>query len=183
MKIRANSSTRPFYVPKALLASVSPTLARHCASGHPALTNLESLQTFIAWLFHTPIATQNQKVLAQAWKFGSRFKIPAFQNEIMRHLIQCLHDKRIDLAAVSEAYKGHDSLVPCDLLRKAFVAQICYDNSDLRLGGVWGANDFKASGLSSNDDFREDMASATCVGLDCLDPDVGAKSEALLLPE
>lgn len=101
----------------------------------------------------------------------------------MRHLVQYLHDKRVDLAAVSEAYKGHESLVPYDLLRKAFVAQICYDNSDLRLGGVWGVNDFKTSGLSSNDDFREDMASATCVGLDCLDPDVGAKAEALLLPE
>lgn len=163
-----------YYVQKSLLATVSQELVAHCTSGFRAFPGIVSLRLFLGWLFGITVNIRDQKAMVQAWIFGARFKIPIFQNAVMRQLVNTLHEEDPDEAAISEAYTHPDSHTHGDLVRKAFIAQLCYE---LRCTGgslenLW-INNAVAKSLCENTQFSQDLASAVCFGTDVVDYDEG----------
>lgn len=187
----------PFYIQKTILASVSKELADDLKPDHEGIcrlctTTYDALRIFIAWLLRYPIESKSQELLAQSWRFGARYHIPAYQNEVMRRLVGVLHSEPVDVFAVRDAY-----VYTCDfepriagiiikrdrLLRKAFVTQLA---SNSRLGHPWESEEeaYVSSGLDLNHDFHKDFFHAVCLASSEDGPmESGAQIEGLLVEE
>lgn len=176
-----------------MLAGVSQELADLCATS-PALAELrplpvadpEPLHIFLIWLYRFPIKTTDQKGLVQGWKFGAKFKIASFQNDVMRRLVGLLRSDSVRAIAVLDAYNESEPAVRCDLHRKAFVAQIFYDVASFSgsLGRMLTVEEYTASGLSDNAEYKDDIANAVSSGADFLDLEAGGPDiEDLLIKQ
>ena len=176
LKVSAVSGP-PFYVQKTILASVSKELADDLQPDHEGIcrlctTTYDALRIFIGWLLRYPIQSKSQELLAQSWRFGARYHIPAYQNEVMRQLVGVLHSEPVDVFAVRDAY-----VYTCDfepliagiivkrdrLLRKAFVTQLA---SNSRLEHPWEGEEeaYIRCGLDMIHDFHKDFFHAVCFG-------------------
>jgi hypothetical protein len=187
----------PFYIQKTILANVSKDLADDLQPDREGIcrlytTTYEALRIFIGWLLQYPIQSKSQELLAQSWRFGARYHIPAYQNEVMRQLVGVLHSEPVDVFAVRGAYvytcdfesQIADIIVKRDkLLRKAFVAQLA---SNSRLEHPWASEEeaYAESGFERNQDFHKDFFHAVCFGSskDGSKGD-GARIEELLVDE
>jgi hypothetical protein len=187
----------PFYVQRTILASVSKELADDLQPDRKGIcrlntTTYEALRIFIGWLLRYPIQSKSQELLAQSWRFGARYHIPAYQNEVMRQLVEVLHSEPVDVFAVRDAYvytcdfepRIADIIVKRDqLLRKAFVTQLA---SNSRLEHLWQSEEeaYAGSGLERNQDFHKDFFHAVCFG-SAKDGSkgAGARIEELLVDE
>ena len=187
----------PFYIQKTILASVSKELADDLQPDQQGIcrlctTTYEALRIFIGWLLRYPIQSKSQELLAQWWRFGARYHIPAYQNEVMKRLVEILHSEPVDVFAVRDAYvytcdfepRIADIIVKRDqLLRKAFVTQLA---SNSRLEHPWeGEEDaYVESGLEKNHDFHKDFFHAVCFGSSKYgSKGAGARFEELLVEE
>jgi hypothetical protein len=73
-------STSTFYVPRSLVASVSPKLVDTCSRGL-RLTHVSDkvIRTFVTWLFYQKLDVEEddegstQTQLAQSWNFGAEY--------------------------------------------------------------------------------------------------------------
>ena len=167
----------PFYIQKTILASVSKELADDLRPDHEGVcrlytTTYEALRIFIGWILRYPIQSKSQELLAQSWRFGARYHIPAYQNEVMRQLVGLLQAEPVDVFAVRDAYvytcdfepQIADIIVKRDqLLRKAFVTQLARNS---RLEHPWESEEeaYMKSGLHMNHDFHKDFFHAVCFG-------------------
>jgi hypothetical protein len=165
----------PFYIQKTILASVSKELAEDLQPDRKGIcrlntTTYKALRIFIGWLLRYPIQSKSQELLAQSWRFGARYHIPAYQNEVMRQLVEVLHSEPVDFFAVRDAYvytcdfepRIADIIVKRDqLLRRAFVTQLA---SNSRLEHPWESEEeaYAESGLEKNQDFHKDFFHAVC---------------------
>lgn len=187
----------PFYIQRTILASVSKELANDLRPDREGIcrfntTTYEALRIFIGWLLRCPIQSKSQELLAQSWRFGARYHIPAYQNEVMRQLVDVLHAEPVDVFAVRDAYvytcdfepRIADMIVKRDqLLRKAFVTQLA---SNSRLEHPWEGEeeDYSKSGLDMNHDFHKDFFHAVCFGPSKAgSKGAGARIEELLVEE
>lgn len=187
----------PFYIQKTILASVSKELADDLQPDREGIcrlytTTYEALRIFISWLLRYPIQTKSQELLAQSWRFGARYHIPAYQIEVMGRLVEVLHAEPVDVFAVRDAYvytcdfepRIADIIVKRDqLLRKAFVTQLA---SNSRLEHPWKGEEeaYAESGLERNHDFHKDFFHAVCFGSAKDDSKgAGARIEDLLVKE
>ena len=187
----------PFYIQKTILASVSKDLADDLRPDRDGIcrfntTTYEALHIFIGRLLRYPIQSKSQELLAQSWRFGARYHIPAYQNEVMKRLVEILHSEPVDVFAVRDAYvytcdfepRIADIIVKRDqLLRKAFVTQLA---SNSRLEHPWeGEEDaYVESGLEKNHDFHKDFFHAVCFGSSKYgSKGAGARFEELLVEE
>lgn len=166
-----------FYVQKTILASVSKELTHELRPDLDGVcrfltTTYEALRIFLRWLLRCPIQCRSQDLLAQSWRFGARYHIPAYQNEVMRRLFEVLHNEQVDITAVRAAYVRTCDLEPRaasiitkrdQLLRKAFVTQLA---SNSRFGHPWESDEetYIRSGLDLNHDFHKDLTHAVCLG-------------------
>ena len=187
----------PFYIQKTILESVSKDLADDLRPDHDGIyrfntTTYEALRIFIGWLLRYPIQSKSQELLAQSWRFGARYHIPTYQNEVMRQLVDLLHVQPVDVFAVRDAYvytcdfepRIADIIVKRDqLLRKAFVTQLALNS---RLEHPWESEEeaYIKSGLDMNHNFHKDFFHAVCFGSseDGL-KGPGARIEELLVEE
>lgn len=176
LKISAVSGP-PFYIQKTILASVSHELANDLQPDHEGIcrlctTTYDALRIFIGWLLRTPIQSKSQELLAQSWRFGARYHIPAYQNEVMRQLVGLLQAGPVDVFAVRDAYvytcdfepRIADIIVKRDqLLRRALVTQLA---SNSRFEHPWESEEeaYMKSGLHMNHDFHKDFFHAVCFG-------------------
>ena len=167
----------PFYIQKTILASVSKELADDLQPDKEGIcrlctTTYEALRIFIGWLLRYPIQSKSQELLAQSWRFGARYHIPAYQNEVMRQLVGVLRSQPVDVLAVRDAYvytcdfepQIADIIVKRDqLLRKAFVTQLA---SNSRVEYPWEGEQetYIKSGLHMNHDFHKNFSHAVCFG-------------------
>lgn len=187
----------PFYIQKTILASVSKELADDLQPDREGIcrlytTTYDALRIFIGWVLRYPIQSKSQELLAQSWRFGARYHIPAYQNEVMRQLVDVLQTEPVDVFAVRDAY-----VYTCDfepriagiivkrdqLLRKAFVTQLA---SNSRLEHPWESEEeaYAESGLERNHDFHKDFFHAVCFGSSKDGSNgAGARIEELLVDE
>ncbi|GAB7328686.1 hypothetical protein MBLNU13_g00608t2 [Cladosporium sp. NU13] len=159
------------------ILKVSAELADDLQPDHEGIcrlctTTYEALRIFVGWLLRNPIQSKSQELLAQSWRFGARYYIPAYQNEVMRQLVGVLEAEPVDVFAVRDAYvytcdfepRIADIIVKRDrLLRKAFVTQLA---SNSRLEHPWESEEeaYMNSGLHMNHDFHKDFFHAVCFG-------------------
>jgi hypothetical protein len=82
--------------------------------GNPILISDHAFRIFVVWLLYRELDcvgegistwVDHQKAFAEAWNFGARYKIPAFQNAAMRMIVLGLNENCLDFDAVQEAYR------------------------------------------------------------------------------
>jgi hypothetical protein len=87
----AGPDCRLYRVLHAFLAAVSVKLAESCkeSTEHNLDVSDAAFRIFLAWLLHHDIGevANSQLTLGQTWNFGSQWKIPAFQEAVMRRVI------------------------------------------------------------------------------------------------
>jgi len=156
------------YVPRSLLAIVSPKLVDTCSRGlHLTHVSDKAIRMFVTWLLYRKLDMNGseegsaQTQLAQAWNFGAEYEIPAFQDKVMRKLVKLLGTQRVYPEAVVEAYRprGRGSL-----LQKAFVQQLASDREEDIEGIVWTREDFTGCALGTDSQFLLDLQFAGPMG-------------------
>jgi hypothetical protein len=93
-----------------------------------------NLELFFGWLLSRRVEGGTQLFLARAWKFGARYSIAPFQNEVMRCLVDILHSNPVDPCAAREACydlsnyprRTNNDGEKLKVLRQAFAVQIAY---------------------------------------------------------
>lgn len=160
LKISATGNHPPFYIQKTLLAAVSKNLADYCVAHGSLKLEYEVLRMFMAWIIDRKVTKGSQKTLVQAWKFGARFKIPSFQNCVMRELVPCLLQQSIKPSVVWEAYSIGKIFAP---LQEAFVRQLSSNILRDPDNTIWTHDEFRQSGLEKRGDFGRDLMVAMCV--------------------
>lgn len=155
------------FVPRSLLASVSPKLVDTCSRGLQ-LTHVSEkvIRMFVTWLLYRKLdidegeegTTQTQ--LAQAWNFGAEYEMPAFQDKVMRKLVKLLSTHCVHPDAVVEAYRPPER---GSLLQKAFVQQLASDREEDE-GIAWTREDFTGCSLGANSRFLLDLQFAGTMG-------------------
>ncbi|GAB7328684.1 hypothetical protein MBLNU13_g00607t1 [Cladosporium sp. NU13] len=144
------------YVPRSLLASVSPKLVDTCSRGlHLTHVSDKVIRMFVTWLLYRRLDMDEsekgstQTRLAQAWNFGAEYEIPGFQ------------DNRVHPDAVVEAYRP---LERGSLLQKAFVQQLASDREVDIEGIVWTREDFTGCALGTDPQLLLDLQFAGEMG-------------------
>lgn len=164
----SKQSNSTCYVPRSLLASVSPKLVDTCSCGlHLTHVSDKVIRMFVTWLLYRKLdrdeseegSTQTQ--LAQAWNFGAEYEIPGFQDNVMRKLVRLLGTQRVQPDAVVEAYRP---LERGSLLQKAFVQQLASDREEDIEGIVWTREDFTGCALGTDSQFLLDLQFAGEMG-------------------
>jgi hypothetical protein len=122
--------------------------------------------------------------MVQAWQFGRKWEIPAFQNEVMLCLVAEFENNYVNLSAMRDAFGATlCGDVECDkLLRKAFITEFAKGSRT----ESWCEAEFVKSGLDKCIDFQWDFLRIMCVDPDDDDYDPkedGARIEDLLLSE
>jgi hypothetical protein len=167
----------PFCIQRTLLASISKELADELYPGSDGIcrleaTTYEALRIFFSWILRFPIRSRSQELLAQSWRFGARYQIPAYQNEVMRCLVDVLHTEPVKMSVVRDAYVYTTDMEPRiarrikkreHLLRNAFVTQLA---SDTRDECYWKDEEceYVEIGLAENHDFHKDLCHPVCFG-------------------
>jgi len=122
---------------------------------------------FVTWLLYQKLDVEEsdedivQIQLAQAWNFGSEYEMPAFQNKVMRKLVEIISVERVHPDAVVEAYRP---LERGSLLQKAFVQQLASDMEEEVEGMVWTREDFTGCALGGDSQFLLDLQFAGPMG-------------------
>ena len=157
-----------WYVPRSLLESVSLKLVDTCSRGlHLTHVSDKVIRMFVTWLLYQKLDVQEgdegvvQIQLAQAWNFGAKYEMPAFQDKVMRKLFKILGTQRVHPNAVVEAYCP---LERGSLLQKAFVQQLASDREEDIEDFVWTREDFTGCALGSDSQFLLDLQFAGTKG-------------------
>lgn len=137
------------------------------------------LENFFSWLFSRKIEGGTQLSLVQAWRFGARYSIASYQNDVMRCLVDILHSNPVDPGAVREAYWTMTCTPPqkiqseelLKMLRQAFVVQVAYQASK-RSEHKLEKDTYARSILHTVAEFQEDLTYAVCIGFYDEDPDM-----------
>lgn len=196
LKITTLNAGRPcFYVQKTLLSGVSEKLVSslYTVSGTTYMDcgTYDVLKTFLGWLVSRRVEGGTQMSLVEAWRFGARYSMSAFQNDLMRRLVEILHSSPVDPYAVRVAYYTMQYSVPhtidtrevLKLLRQALVVQIAHQASK-RSEHTIDRNDFGKRKLMTVAEFQEDLSHAVCIGFYDEDPDMpGVQLEKHLVEE
>lgn len=168
---------------KTLLASVSDKLVDGLrvffGKTHIDHASYTDLEIFLGWMLSRRVEGGAQITLVTAWKFGARYSIAPFQNEVMRRLLDILHSSPVDPSAVREAYYSMicfpphtiDTKEALKLLRQAFVVQIAYQASNCAKHTL-DKDKLAESKLQRVSDFQEDLTHAVCIGFYDEDPDM-----------
>lgn len=156
------------YIPRSLLASVSPKLVDTCSRGlRLTHVNEKVVRIFVTWLLYQKLDVEEddecimQIQLAQAWNSGAEYEMSAFQDNVMRKLFKILDTERIHPDAVVEAYRPHER---GSLLQRAFVQQLASNMEEDVEGIVWNREDFTGYALGADSQFLLDLQFAGAMG-------------------
>jgi len=159
LEIYITGTSKPFYLPEAMLASVSPELAADAKQNH-LVASEEAFRVFVAWLLyrdlddiHTLESPTGQSSLAEAWNLGAQYQIPAFQNTVMRMLVFEFCGTAVDIDAVKQAYRTSERNTE---LQNACVTHIARDNHDPHL--AWKMETFGECGMEKVPGLCLDLA-------------------------
>jgi hypothetical protein len=159
LEIYITGTSKPFYLPEAMLASVSPELAADAKQNH-LVASEEAFRVFVAWLLyrdlddiHTLESPTGQSSLAEAWNLGAQYHIPAFQNTVMRMLVFEFCGAAVDIDAVKQAYRTSERNTE---LQNACVTHIARDSHDPHL--AWKMETFEESEMEKVPGLCLDLA-------------------------
>jgi hypothetical protein len=159
LEVYITGSSKPFYIPEAVLADVSPELAADAIESHLVI-NEGAFRIFTTWLLYRDLddthvldSPTGQSSLAEAWNMGAHYQIPAFQNTVMSMLVFEFHGAAVDIGAVKQAYRTPERNTK---LQDACVAHIARDNHDSQL--KWKRANFTESGMANVPGFCLDLA-------------------------
>ena len=164
-----------FPIQRTILASLSKKLASHCRYREIILPiDSEVLTIFFEWILRRHVQIDGQETMVRAWQFRREWEIPAFQNEVMRCLVDEFCHKHIDLRAMRQAYGATSSkdAEGDELLRRAFITEFAFESRDK----TWLEEDLTESGLDKCVDFHRDYTRIMCLAYD-YDDDYDPKAE------
>lgn len=156
------------------MESVSPKLVDTCSRGlRLDHVSEEVIRMFVTWLLYRKLDVAEddddedgesgvQTRLAQAWNFGAEYdEIAAFQDKVMRKLVNLLGVQRVHPDAVVEAYRPRER---GSLLQKAFTQHLAADIKEEVEGICWTREDFTSCTLGDDSQFLLDVQFAHVVG-------------------
>jgi hypothetical protein len=131
----------------------------------------EVVRMFVLWLLYRKLDVDENgeeseedsmhTQLAQAWNFSAEYEMPAFQDTVMRVLVELLSGQRVHPEAVVEAYRPREH---GSLFQKVFVRQLASDMEENTEGIVWTREDFTGCALGTDLQFLLDLQFAGTLG-------------------
>jgi hypothetical protein len=138
-----------------------------------AYASHDTLEVLFGWILSRRIEGRTQLSLVKAWKFGARYSIPRFQNDVMRRLVDILNSNPVELDAVREAYYVSPLAAyppQCalngamlKLLREALLIKLVHDATFFVSPAQFEAEPAHKE-LATVEEFQKDLAYAVCVG-------------------
>lgn len=168
--VRIEGTINPFFIDKALLASVSPQLARHCSAGKKLSIGHNAFRILTTWIVYRELESVEfgepgwfcQGSLAEAWNLGTEYSIPALQNAAIQLIAEKFQHQDVDIIAVKEAYRATKRNTELRTILVSQHAKDCFINT----GTAWDRGLIREHGMDKVPGFCMDLAMAFTAEMD-----------------